>query len=577
MTEASSIVSELTDELLRVLVEVDPVNGSLQGLRERDGDLPDLTAAAQEKQARRLRGLAAAAGAVPREALGPQDRLTCGMVGALATDTADTLAAGRPEWQVNDKWVAPAASLLLNLPMCTLPDAVSAAAYLRRLAAVPGYLEAAAERHRAGVHGGRTPVGRLVRAAVTQIDGYLGDAACDPLALPPPDGWGDADGFRRELAQLLTDVVRPAFRRYRDVLATEIEPAGRDDERPGLCWLPGGTDTYRTLVRTQTTTGRTPDELHEIGLELVAALAEEYADLGGRVFGVTDPAEVMRRMREDPALRCTSREQILAEARDAVARAEAAAPRWFGRLPGQPCVVAPVPVADEDQSVLAYYVQPAVDGSRPGTYWQNTRNPTGQHRHVLQFTAYHEGVPGHHLQLALAAGRDDLPLLRRVLEIAGYVEGWALYCERLADEMGLYTDDVARLGMLAGDSLRAARLVVDTGVHAFGWSRAQVVDYLRANTPLPPADVQVETDRYIGDPGQALAYMVGRLEITRLRAAAERQLGAAFDIRAFHDVVLGTGTVPLATLAEHVEAWLAGDPAAGHQAAGDPAAGAAVG
>src|SRR5262249_48166533 len=152
------------------------------------------------------------------------------------------------------------------------------------------------------------------------------------------------------------------------------------------------------------------------------------------------------------------------------------------------------------------------------------------------------------LQLALAAGRQDLPMLRRVLEIAGYVEGWALYCERLADEMGLYTDDVARLGMLAGDSMRAARLVVDTGLHAYGWTRAQAIEYIRANTPLPAADTEVETDRYIGNPGQALAYMAGRLEINRLRTAAERRLGGAFDIRAFHDEVLGTGTVPLAVL-----------------------------
>ncbi|HVQ93021.1 MAG TPA: DUF885 domain-containing protein [Mycobacteriales bacterium] len=553
-TQGSAVVAGLADEMVAALVEVEPLDATLAGVRDRDGELADLSEAGQAAQAQRLRRIAAAAAAVDRAGLTAADRLTCGTVGILATDTADLLATARPEWQVTDQWVGPAGRLLVNLPQCTLPEPASAAAYLRRLAAVPGYLATAAQRHRAGVRSGRAPVARLVRAAIDQVDGYLADPGADPLRLTAPAG---ADGFPAELADVLERAVRPAFRAYREAL-TELAPAGRDDEHAGLCWLPGGEGLYQTLVRTQTTTARTPEELHRTGLELIAALAQEYAEIGGRVFGVTDPAEVMRRMRTDPALRCTSREQILAEARDAVARAEAVAPRWFGQLPEQPCQVAPVPRADEARSVLAYYVQPAMDGSRPGIYWQNTRNPTEQHRHVLQFTAFHEAVPGHHLQLALAVGRSDLPLLRRMLEIAGYVEGWALYCERLADEMGLYTDDVSRLGMLAGDSLRAARLVVDTGVHAHGWSRAQVVAYLAANTPLPPADVQVETDRYIGDPGQALAYMVGRLEIVRLRTVAERQLGAGFDIRAFHDVVLGTGTVPLASLAEHVETWLAG-------------------
>jgi uncharacterized protein (DUF885 family) len=563
-TEPSEAVAGLADELLALLGEINPLQATLQGLRGRDAELSDLTAATQRRQAARLREIATAAGRVDPAGLSAADRLTRGSIATLAVDAADELDVAGVEWRVSAQWAAPASALLLNLPLCALPDEAAAAAYLRRLAAIPGYLEAAAERHRDGVRSGRTPVARLVRLAIEQIDTYLAGAGdSDPLVLEAPGS------FPAEQAQVLARTVHPALRRYRDVLAAEIEPAGQDDDHPGLCHRPGGADTYRTLVRIMTTTDRTPDELHRIGLDLIARLAEEYAEIGGRVFGVTDPAEVMRRMREDPALRSTSREQILAEARAAVARAEAAAPRWFGRLPDHSCVVEPVPEAEEDRAVLAYYVQPAVDGSRPGTYYQNTRTPTEQHRHVLQFTAYHEAVPGHHLQLALATGGQDLPLLRRVLEVAGYVEGWALYCERLADEMGLYTDDVARLGMLAGDSMRAARLVVDTGLHAYGWTRDQALEYVRANTPLPPKDAEVETDRYIGDPGQALAYMVGRLEIVRLRAAAERQLGDAFDIRAFHDEVLGTGTVPLDVLTEHIEAWIA---AAGAPSGTPPAA-----
>jgi uncharacterized protein (DUF885 family) len=553
----TSSVTALADDLVQLLFEADPLFASLSGVHDHDAELADLTEAGQQALAGRLRQVAAAAQAVDPAGLAAADRLTREVVGTVAADQADVLAAGGVEWQVTDLWVAPAARVLADLPLCTVPEPEHAAAYLRRLAALDGYLAAAADRHEAGVAADRAPVARLVRAAIEQLDGYLAAPAADPLAeVAPPAGWAGADGFRHEVAAVLEGSVRPAFRRYRGRLAG-IEPAGRGDDRAGLCWLPGGEDAYRTLVRAHTTAPRGPDELHHTGLELLARLAEEYAEIGSRVFGSTDPAEVMRRMRDDPALRCTSAEQMLADARAAVARAEEAAPRWFGRVPAQQCVVAAVPAADEARAVFAYYIQPALDGSRPGTYWQYTRDPAGQHQHVLEFTAFHEAVPGHHLQLALTQGRPDLPLLRRVFEFDGHGEGWALYCERLADEMGLYTGDIARLGMLSGDSLRASRLVVDTGLHALGWSRAQAVDFLRANTPLAPADVEVEIDRYLAGPGQALAYMVGRLEIQRLRADAERRLGAAFDIRAFHDVVLGAGALPLSTLDTHVGEWLA--------------------
>jgi uncharacterized protein (DUF885 family) len=310
-----------------------------------------------------------------------------------------------------------------------------------------------------------------------------------------------------------------------------------------------------------TTPAHTPEEVHRTGLEAVARLAEEYAELGGRALGSTDPVEVMRRLRDEPGLRCSSAGEMLDEARRAVARAEEAAPRWFGQVPQERCRVEAVPAAEAARAPGAYYEAAALDGSRPGTYRQNTADPAGQPRCTLQATAFHEAVPGHHFQISLAQGMADAPLLRRLFEFTGYVEGWALYCERLAEEMGLYTDDLARLGMLTVDSMRAARLVVDTGMHALGWSRGQAVGYLRANTPMQLSLIEVEIDRYIADPGQALAYLVGRLEIQRVRAAAEQRLGARFDIRTFHDVVLGAGSLPLPTLADRVEDWVRAEPA----------------
>jgi len=551
---------ELADRCVQTLFEANPLGASLLGFHDRDAELPDLSDAAERALAGRLRELASQARRVDRDRLDPGGRLTVDVVTAIAADGADVADTRRSEWQLTDLWEGPAAAVLLFLPLMTLSEPPQAQAYLARLSGLGRYLDTAADRHLAGVATGRRPVARLVRAAVEQVDSYLASPDLDPLRGPqPPAGWDGAGRFGRELDHVLADVVRPAFQHYRDRLVTAIEPLSRDDEHVGLCWLPDGEQLYGTLARTHTTTSRTPEDLHAAGLDLVAGLAEEYAELGGRVFGLTDPAEVMRRLREDPALRCSSAEEMLDEARRAVARAEEAAPRWFARLPRERCVVRAVPAAEAARAPLAYYVPASLDGTRAGTYWQNTRDPAGQPRHTLQFTAYHEAVPGHHLQSAVAQDMPEAPLLRRIVEFGAFDEGWALYAERLADEMGLYTDDFARFGMLAGDSLRSARLVVDTGMHALGWSRARAVDYLRTNTPLAPADIEVEIDRYIAVPGQALAYMVGRLEIRRMRADAERRLGGAFDIRRFHDAVLGAGSLPLTVLADRIDAWIRGE------------------
>ena len=556
---------ELADGLVEVLFEADPLRASLLGFHDRDAELPDLSDAAERALAGRLRELAAAAGRVDRDRLDSGDRLTADVVRVVAADGADVADTRRPEWQVTDLWEGPAAAVLLYLPMVSLSEPAHADAYMRRLRSLDTYLGTAAERHLDGVEAGRRPVARLVRAAVEQVDNYLAAPDLDPLrGVERPAGWDGADRFGRKLDEVLADVVRPAFGRYRVRLADAVEPLSRSDEHVGLCWLPDGDELYRTLARAHTTTSRTPEDLHAAGLDLVARLAEEYAELGGRTFGLSEPAEVMRRLRDDPALRCSSAEEMLEEARRAVARAEAAAPRWFGRRPGQPCAVRAVPAVESARAPLAYYMPASLDGSRPGTYWQNTRDAIGQPRHTLQFTAYHEAVPGHHFQNALAQGMPEAPLLRRIVEFDAFDEGWALYSERLADEMGLYTDDLARFGMLSGDSLRASRLVVDTGMHALGWSRAEAVNFLRANTPLAAADIEVEIDRYIAVPGQAMAYMVGRLEIHRMRADAERRLGGDFDIRTFHDTVLGAGSLPLSVLADQIDNWL------GRERAGSP-------
>jgi uncharacterized protein (DUF885 family) len=393
-------------------------------------------------------------------------------------------------------------------------------------------------------------VRRLVDAALAHLDRYHAEPAGDPLRRPTPPERATEFGAARD--RLLEQEVRPALARYRHVLAEDMRRFGRHDDRPGLAWLPEGDSAYAALSRAHTTTGHSPDHLHQVGLDVIEALREEYAEVGMRVFGTGDRTEIFRRLTTDPALRWKNGDELLAGARNTIARAEAAAPKWFGALPEIPCDVQPVPDVEAPGAPFAYYFQPPLDGARPGVYYANTHNAHERDRFVSEVTAFHEAVPGHHLQLALAVERTDLPPLRRLCDVNAAIEGWALYAERLADEMGLYSDGVARLGMLAMDSMRAGRLVVDTGLHARGWSRQRAVDFLRDTTPMSDLEISNEVDRYIAYPAQALSYMVGRLEIQRMRRESERRLGSAFDLRAFHDLILGNAPLPLDVLEKAV-------------------------
>ncbi|ROP38516.1 DUF885 domain-containing protein [Saccharothrix texasensis] len=535
--------AELADELLDLMFSRGPLGATVYGVPGYDHLLADHRAETEESTRARALDIADRARALPAD----DDPVTRAVVIQQAEAVVDEIDALGVEYTITDSFFAPAGEVLAVMPTTVLSGPESERAYLDRLAAVPDFLRRIAERQLAGAAAGRTPVQHLVDAAVAHLDRYLA-ADEDPLARP-----AGSEAFDAERARLLADVVRPAFAAYRDVVAG-IQ--GRPDDRVGLGWLPGGETAYAALTRVQTTTDRTPKELHQTGLDVMAGLAAEYAELGRRVFGTSDVAEVLERMRTDPALRWSTEDELITAARKAVTRAEQAAPRWFGRVPEQRCRVEPVPAADAPGAPIAYYSPPTPDGLRPGTYYANTHRVEERFRYQAEAIAFHEAVPGHHFQITLAQQLTELPVLRRVAHVTAYLEGWGLYTERLADEMGLYSGDVARLGMLAMDSMRAGRLVVDTGLHAHGWSRARAVEYLRENTPLALVEIENEVDRYIAAPGQALAYMVGRLEILRLRAAAEEALGERFDIRAFHDLLLGGGPLPLAVLGEVVAEWI---------------------
>jgi uncharacterized protein (DUF885 family) len=319
--------------------------------------------------------------------------------------------------------------------------------------------------------------------------------------------------------------------------------------------LPEGEQLYATFVRAWTSTSRTPEELHATGQAIIERLNGEFATIGARLWDTSDVSEIHERLRSDPELRYVDSEEILSSAIATVRRAELAAPEWFGLVPSTPCAVEPVPDALADGSAPAYYFTGALDGSRPGTYFINTTKPQKRFRHMAEAVAFHEAVPGHHFQLTIAQEASG-HVVFSVFGDTASAEGWGLYAERLADEMGLYSGDLTRLGMLSTDAWRAARLVVDTGLHSLGWSRQEAIDWMASHVPMSQLEIESEVDRYVVMPGQALSYMVGRLELEALRRDASERLGDHFVVRDFHDLVLRTGPVALPALKSAVNRWI---------------------
>ncbi len=363
----------------------------------------------------------------------------------------------------------------------------------------------------------------------------------------------EAAGFRRRLEVLERDAIRPAMGRYRAFLRDTYLPAAR--EAIGVVANPNGAECYRAAVRYHATVDLPPQQIHDLGLAEMQKIQAEMRTIGRQSFGVEDAVRLIALVKSDPKYRFKSRTELITYAEAAVERARQAALKYVGRMPQAPVVVEPYPPFLEKTAPGGQAIAPTADG-KPGKYMINAYHATAQSRAGLESTAFHETYPGHHLQIATAIERTGLHAICRYFFLSGYGEGWALYAERLADEIGLFSSDVDRLGLLSNEALRAARLVVDSGMHALGWTRQQAIDYVLAHTTETPSHAAAEIDRYIAVPGQATAYMIGNLEIRRLRAEAERALGARFDLRAFHDLVLEDGALPLSALRTKVERWI---------------------
>jgi uncharacterized protein (DUF885 family) len=348
--------------------------------------------------------------------------------------------------------------------------------------------------------------------------------------------------------------VRPAYRKLGAFVAKDYAPHGRTE--PGIWALANGAAIYRFDVEQMTTTDKTPQQIHELGLAEVKRIEGEMTVIA-KSQGYADLASFRTALRADPKTHATSREDILNRYRGYLAQMQPELPKLFGLLPKTKVEVMPVEAFREKEAAGAEYHQGTPDGSRPGQIFVNTSDFANRSVLTIESTAYHEGIPGHHMQISIAQTLPKLPPFRQQAGYNAYIEGWALYAEQLGKDIGFYKNPLSDYGRLSDELLRADRLVLDTGVHYKHWTRQQMVDFFHTHSSQDEPDVQAETDRYITWPGQALAYKMGELKILELRTRAKKELGDQFDIRAFHDTILDGGALPLDVLEARTNAWIA--------------------
>jgi len=499
--------------------------------------------------------------AIDASELSESERITLEFFDSFLNDAEQQSVCMDEQWQVSPRSNA-FGSLARLSEIADLSNPKSGDHLVERYRAVGDFVDGLIANLQLGIQAGRTPNAESLRRTIEMLDGELSKPKAewrflDAARADHPD-WPKADVaiFRTALTRADAETVRPAFERYRAFLNDKLLPDARPLDQAGILHLPDGKACYEAAILHHTTLRKTADDLHQTGLDALASIHDEFRSLGNQMWGTSELDTIFKRLRTDKTLFFADGDAVVAKAESSLRRAEAAMGDFFGIVPEAPCVVTPIPDYEAPYSTIAYYRPPRPDGTVPGQYFINKHKPETRPIHEAEVLAFHESVPGHHLQLTIAQEQGELPEFRKHFRATAYTEGWALYTERLADEMGLYTGDLDRLGMLSFDAWRAARLVVDTGLHAYGWSREQAIDFMTKNTPLAPNNIQNEVDRYISWPGQALAYKTGQIEIMRLREEAKAALGSEFDLKAWHDAVLGIGAVPLPVLEAHLKRWL---------------------
>ncbi len=482
-----------------------------------------------------------------------EDAVTLDLIGVVVERMREAHALRLWEMEAIDQYGGPQ-GLIGDLARLQRTDSAERfERLLTRLAAYPGWIDAHIANVEEGLASGRTAAAAVVERCITQTRRLVEIPAEQSSVVLANAALTDAQ--RQALIDAVQRHVRPAHEAWLRLLERY---AGQARAGEGVCHLPDGDALYRHHILAWTTISEDPGSIHDYGLARLAEIETQERAIAAEL-GYDDVAALRVFLDSSPDNHVEEPEQLVRFAAELIARAEAEAPRWFGRLPGDGCEVRAVEAHMEQEAPPAFYVPPSEDGSRRGIYYINTYDPASRPLHRIVATTYHEAVPGHHFQIAIEQELRDLPAFRRFgSRLAGgsYVEGWALYAERLAHEMGLYREPHERFGALESEGWRAARLVVDTGLHALGWTRQRSIDFLRERAGLSRLEAETETDRYISWPGQALSYMIGQREILALRADIEQRDGDRFDHQAFHDQTIGHGSLPLSTLRARLPEWV---------------------
>jgi uncharacterized protein (DUF885 family) len=432
--------------------------------------------------------------------------------------------------------------------------------WIERLHALPNAFSQVTTNMSLGIEDGRVPPKYLLQKVLDQVKQIAGEKAEDtPFAaplkkMPASIAAADQDRLKTDLLDAVTKDVLPAYMRFQRFLQVTYIPAGAED--PGISGLSDGARYYAFCIKRETTTDLTPDQIHQIGLDEVKRDEAEMLAIAQKL-GFKDLPSFRASLKTNPKLKAASGDALLAAYSGYVKPMQARLPDLFGTLPKAPLEVVPMPDYMAASAPPAYYVAGTPDGKVPGKLWVSTFNATDRNLYSVEAIAYHEGVPGHHLQISIAEELTGIPEFRKFDSYTAYTEGWALYAEHLGKDAGFYQDPYSDYGRLEADIWRAIRLVVDTGVHSEHWTRQQMVDYFHDHTNMDETTIQTEVDRYIAWPGQALAYKLGQMKILELRARAEKALGTKYDIKAFDDEIVDAGALPLDVLETRVNMWIA--------------------
>ena len=548
-------VDALADRFWEGILALNPTTATFYGDSRYADRLEDPGPGGRDRARAMMERTAAEAIAIETAGLPTEERITPDMLKVIAELHIEEDDEALYQLRVVDQMGGPQQLLpqLTQFQPADTPERLEA--FIARLHAYPTFMAANTQNLRDGLASGLTAPRIVAQRTIAQIERMLEIPI--ESAIVPSMVKVASESDRERVREIVRDVVYPADLAFLDTLQGDYLAATRED--PGLWSAPNGEGLYRTAIRSWTTLDLDPDEVHATGLQELESIEQERREIA-RAAGFGDDTDAYRAALDgDTANTPRTKDDLVRRATEDIERAMAVAPRYFSVLPRAACEVRPVEEYKEKDAPFAYYFPPAPDGSRPGIYYANGYDLPSRKYTKLATTTYHEAAPGHHFQITLEMENPHLNRFRRLgarMVGGAYVEGWGLYSERLADEMGLFRDEAERFGMLDAQAWRAARLVVDTGLHALRWPRQRSIEFLRG-AGLSETDAVIETDRYICWPGQALTYKIGQRAIERLRAELSARDGSAFDLRAFHDAVLGHGSLPLATLSRELPNWLA--------------------